>query len=114
MAQRDLSLKFPSVFDFMTSVYVDKAAAGNIIDEKLAGLRKIQAETMASIRAHADFSLFRDDIDPNQALNIINWALAGFAASKITDIPGTQIGEAARENYDHCLEELKNFLNNRL
>ena len=110
LLKQDLSMRLPSVFDFMTSVYANLSAESKPANEKLIRFKQIQTTTMADVYAHADLSLFREDIDAKAAMEIIGWALTGFAESKITGIPLEQIGKISRENYDLYVEELKKIL----
>jgi len=110
LLKQDLSMRLPSAFDFITGVYVNLSTENKPTNGKLIRFKEIQATTMAEIYSHADLSLFRDDIDPKTALEIIGWALTGFAESKITGIPLEQIGKNSRENYDLYVEELKKIL----
>jgi len=110
LLKQDLSMRLPSVFDFLTGVYAKVSNENKPTNEKLIRFKQIQATTMAEIYAYADLSLFRDDIDPKTALEIIGWALTGFAESKITGIPFEQIGKVSRDNYDLYVEELKKIL----
>ena len=67
---------------------------------------------LAEIYKSADLSLFRDDVDPQMAINIINWAMNGYAEAKakeaeaIADMEEPPM-EIIRENY---LEEFKGYL----
>ena len=45
-----------------------------------------------------------------RAMEIISWVMAGFAESKIGDMPGEQAGESTRTNYEGYLQEFKELL----
>jgi hypothetical protein len=80
------------------------------LDEKITKYRKVQTETMVNIYAQADLSLFREDIDPKRAMDIIKWALFGYTESLVSEVPENKAGEVARENYDLYLDEFKEIL----
>ncbi|MCL2664510.1 MAG: TetR/AcrR family transcriptional regulator [Defluviitaleaceae bacterium] len=109
LLKRDLCMKFPSVFDFLTGAYVEadhEINAGGALKD----LQSMHANLVAEIFAHADLSLFRDGIDPKAAIKIIGLTFAGYANAKIAETPSGKTGETARENYDIYLEELKEIL----
>jgi len=113
LLKQDLLNQYPDIFDFVTSALVDTSAKGESVAEKLARFSKVQAGILADVYAHADLSLFRDDIDPKQAMQIISWALDGYGRSKVNMASGQaeNVGKVARQNYDLFLEEFQEILN---
>jgi len=111
LLKQDLSNKFPDIFDFMISAFVDASAKNESTLANLARFNAIQGKIMADVYAHADMSLFRDDIDPKTAMEIISWTIYGYGQSKANIAPGESIGQTARENYDRFLEEFQQILN---
>lgn len=112
----DLSKRFPMIFDFLTSTYLDTRHTLN--PEQAAHLHRfleIRGRVLAEILAHCDTSLFREGVDPLKAMEIIDWTLTGCAeamASKMIQAEGSfsAVGEAARADYDYYLEEFKMYL----
>jgi len=111
LLKRDLSIQYPDIFDFMVSAFVDDSAKNESTAANLAKLNAKQAETMAKVYAQADISLFRDDVNPKTAMEIISWTLQGYGQSKTNIAPGNAIGTTAREKYDEFLEEFQEILN---
>jgi len=111
LLKRDLLNQFPDIFDFMTSVYVGTGVKNENTISNLAKFQAIQSKVMADVYAHADYSLFRDDISPEMAVKVITWTLQGYTQSKTGIAPGDKLGQTARENYDHYLEEFQQILN---
>jgi len=111
LLKRDLSIKFPDIFDFMTSTYVDQTAKSESTTAKIAKLGELQAGILTRVYAQADLSLFKNDIDPQTAINIIMWTVQGYGQSKVSIAPGETIGQASRELYDSFLEEFQQILN---
>ena len=115
LLKHELSLRYPDIFDFMTSVYIDVRNNGSPMRETVESFMKIRNDVMAEIYINADYSLFKDDIDPQMAINTINWAMAGYAEAKAAESSAMnmneQRGEIIRENYEKYLEEFKEYLN---
>lgn len=105
----EISVALPAVFDFVTSVYLESGgAAGN---EGFAKMMRVRAEVMAKVQQAADLSLFKADIaPPHRAIQIINWAIDGYAKSLTAATPPSEAGETARENYNKYLKELEEML----
>ena len=108
LLKRELSLRYPAIFDFLANAYVDASAPDS--GTRLSRFKEIQTNFMAQVYAHADHSLFRDDIDPKKATDIILWALEGYALSTIAVTSGEGIGSDPSDNYDKYLEELEEFI----
>jgi len=113
LLKQDLSAQYPAIFDFMTCAFVDASTKNESTAANLARFNAIQADIMAKVYAHADTSLFREDINPKTAIEIITWTLHGYAQSKvnIATTPGESIGTTARENFGEFLEEFQLILN---
>ena len=110
LLKRDLSIKFPDIFDFMTSTYVDTTAKNEGVSAKLQKLGALQKGVMDQVYARADLSLFKDGIDPHMAINIIMWTMQGFGASKLNIAPAQNIGATARELYESFMQEFQQIL----
>ena len=116
LLKHDLSQKYPVIFDFITKAYLDAGAKDPALLETIDKVMVMRDKAIAEIYKNADFSLFRDDVDPEMAINTINWAMSGYAeakgkeaeALKGAEVPTTDI---IRENYEKYLEEFKAYLN---
>jgi len=116
LLKQDLSLRFPVIFDFLTSTYLDTRHPMNA--EQAAQLTKfmeMRNKVLAEILENCDKSLFREGIDPLKAINIINWTLTGAAedmAKRAMAADGglSTVGEAARTGYAGYIEEFKAYL----
>lgn len=108
LLKRDLSLHHPAIFDFAANAYVDSTAPDCGI--RLSRVGEIQANIIAQVYASADHTLFRDDIDPKRAVDIILWSIEGFANSIVAAVPGESLGSAPRDNYDKYLEEFQEVI----
>jgi len=109
LLKKDLSVRFPSIFDFLTNAYVEEKTSGNNASSALEKFNKMSGAVIAEIYAHADGSLFRDDVDKQTAMNIISWTMSGYSHAKIME-SGENPGANARENYDKYLEEFEAIL----
>ena len=111
LLKKDLSSRYPAIFDFMTGSFVDTTAKSESAAIKVAKFNELQADIMARVYAHVDTSLFRDDINPQIAMQVITWTLQGYGQSKVGMSPLETVGRDARENYDMFLEEFQEVLN---
>ena len=109
LLKKDLSQRFPAIFDFLTKAYVEEKTENGMVEGNLARFTSMSSSVIEGIYAHADTSLFRDDIDKQAAMNIIGWAMSGYAHAKVMEA-GDNPGASARENYDKYLEEFQTIL----
>lgn len=109
LLKKDLSVRFPNIFDFLTNAYVEEKTAGGVPGSNLERFTSMSGAIISEIYAHADTSLFRDDIDKEVAKNIIVWAMSGYAHAKVME-SGENPGANARENYDAYLMEFEKIL----
>jgi len=107
LLKQDLSRRFPTIFEFLTRVYVDDKDCP--AKEHLARFYGIQAKMMQDVYNHCDKSLFRDDIAPDKAIEIITWAVAGYSQSKVNQASHDNLGSVIK-NYDAFLEEFRQYL----
>jgi len=110
LLKRDLSLHYPDMFDFITSAYIHEKTKGSSMSESLSGFMEMREAIINDIYDRSDKSLFRDDIDSQMAVNIINWALNGYSHAKLAEASTENVGAYARENYETYLEEFQEIL----
>jgi len=108
LLKQDLSLRYPTIFDFMASVYLD--GKDGPAKEKLETLMVTRSNVMQEVYQNADRSLFRDDIDPEKAISMIHWAMEGYAESKTHEVNMDEDSNSIRENYDMYLAEFREYL----
>jgi len=108
LLKRDVSHKYPAMFDFLTVAYLDMKNTGE--NEALLEFISLRENILTEAYIGADKSLFRDDVDSQDAINIINWATEGYAKSKVRDIDGINPGEKTRENYEDYLAEFEKIV----
>ncbi|WP_143745356.1 TetR/AcrR family transcriptional regulator [Marinococcus halophilus] len=69
--------KFPHVFDFLSSIIQEESAeVKDIIKHKIDPIRE---QGIERIYKNIDYSKFREDIDIEKAIEILNWTMFGFA-----------------------------------
>jgi len=116
LLKHDLSKRFPTIFDFLTSTYMDTRHPMNPEQAaRLARFATMRNKVLDEMLEHCDKSLFREGIDPMKAINIINWTLAGAAedmAKRAMAVDGglASVGEVARTDYAAYMEEFKVYL----
>ncbi|MFN2746775.1 MULTISPECIES: TetR/AcrR family transcriptional regulator [unclassified Bacillus (in: firmicutes)] len=75
---------YPLVFDFLKSIGEEQAAEVKPDIEQLMG--NILDNGLNRIYENIDWSKFREDVDPEKALHILNWTMVGFAEAQIKKI----------------------------
>lgn len=97
----DLSYKYPAMFDFVTTIYTVqrddtyKALSGSLF-----------SEVAPKLFAGIDESLFRDDIDPKMAVNIIYWTHIGYSTTQLEMTKSINLKDYQKQ-YGRYLEEIK-------
>jgi len=109
LLKKDLSIRFPSIFDFLTNAFVEAKTSGGVAATHLERFMQMSNAVMAEIYNHADLSLFRDDINKEIAMKVVGWTVSGYSHS-IVENPGENPGADARENYDNYLVEFETVL----
>jgi TetR/AcrR family transcriptional regulator len=80
----NIQKKYPLVFDFLKSIRTEEAVEvkgeidqliGNLLDD---GLKRLYQ--------NLDWSKFREDVDPEKAIQILNWTMVGFAEHQISKL----------------------------
>jgi len=104
----EMSLRYPALFNFVANAYMDTTAPGN--NKIRLRSSEAQAELVKQIFESADFSLFREDIDPGRAVRIIIWAIEGYANSIVQVAQSEGLGSSPRENYENYLVEFEDVI----
>jgi len=104
----ELSFRYPALFDFVANAYIDTTAPG---DNKLV-LRQgeSQARLTEQIFSRIDYSLFRDDIDPQMAIRIILWTIEGYTQSIVKTSVQEGLGYSPWEHYENYLKEFEQII----
>jgi len=104
----ELSLRYPALFDFVANAYMDTTAPGD--NPLLLRSGESQGHLMAQILACADYSLFREDIDPQKAISIILWSVEGYTHSIVQASHKKGLGFSPREHYENYLKEFEELI----
>jgi AcrR family transcriptional regulator len=76
--------KYPLVFDFLKSARLEQSLeVKNDVEQRLGN---ILDNALDRVYDNIDYSKFRDDIDPEKALHILNWTMLGFAEVQLKKI----------------------------
>jgi len=105
LLKMDLSYKHPALFAFLAKAYVDLQENPNA--EFSGYFEKTKAIAVEKALADIDASLFKDDIDPKKAANIVMWTLNGYSTSQID--AAMRIEDYQKE-YDRYLSEIKDYI----
>jgi len=96
----DLLHKFPALFDFFkVAVDTDSDDVKPELDKKNKDIRHISFDKLF---AGIDKSLFRDDIDPDKAVDLIIWVLNGLADALQQKVNHLRMDEI---NFEALIEE---------
>lgn len=101
--------KYPHVFDFLTnSIQEESPEVKDIIKEKVDA---IYEQGTKLIYQDIDYSKFRDDIDVEKAIEILNWTMFGFGDKAIQKIDTfenmIEFGEQYLKDWQRYAEILK-------
>ena len=76
--------KYPLVFDFLQSIVQEQAGE---VKQDIEHIRSsILNNGLNKIYENIDMSKFREEVDPQKALHILNWTMVGFAELQIKKI----------------------------
>ncbi|RIN25023.1 TetR/AcrR family transcriptional regulator [Staphylococcus succinus] len=101
--------KSPKVFDFLKSLPQESSAeVQDIIKEKISSTYE---EGTKKIFHNLDYSKFREDIDIEKAIEILNWTMLGFGTKTLTQITtfdnSSQFGETYLNEWKQYARILK-------
>jgi hypothetical protein len=101
--------EYPHVFDFLASAELEESMeVKTIIGEKV---NIIYDKGIKKMYKHIDYSKFRDDIEIEKAIEILNWTMFGFGEKVIKKIDtfkdSTEFGEKTLEEWEHYAGILK-------
>ena len=98
LLKRDISHRHPAIYDFVNSIYAHRMDIPRTEIAEIAAQKR--DDVLIGFYDRCDIGLFREDINPKKAIDLIWWALDGFCEAE--DIRG--------KDYEHFLEELRNYL----
>lgn len=106
LAKFKIYKKIPQAFDFLKTAATEDAA------EVKSEIKKLQKSALESGfergYKNIDWSKFRDDIDLQKIMNIINWTLLGFAEQQRNQVDSFEdVGMEVLRKWDDYFEILK-------
>ena len=104
-----LQKEFPHVFDFLASSKLEESAeVKSIIGDKID---VVYDNGFVKMYKDIDYSMFREDIDIEKAIEILNWAMFGFGEKSIRQIDSfktsAEIGEDMIKEWEQYSKILK-------
>lgn len=101
----ELTLKNPELFSFL--VAVNFGGADEIVSELQQKNQQHIANFYTKFFADIDYSLFRADIDPRRAIEMMSWTIEGFANKLVA-----QVGKTPLHLADHAklMQEVDEYL----
>lgn len=101
--------RFPHVFDFLaSSIQEESTEVKTIIKQRVD---PIYEQGTKKIYEHIDYTKFREDIDIEKAIKILNWTMAGFGEKGLKQLATfedlSQFGEQYLKEWERYAEILK-------
>lgn len=102
----NIQQKFPLVFDFLKSTQLEQSPE---IKKEIDLLTKNTLnDSLKRAYENIDFSKFRDDVNPEKALHILNWTMLGFAEAQMEKIISFEnVGIELMAEWDEYMKMLK-------
>jgi len=97
-----ITIRFPYVYQFVASIGLHRHDFPDA-EISTAYLEK-QRTQFSQFYEHSDFSLFREDIDPEHAIKLILWSIEGFYHE------WKQATQENEQDYDEFLKSLRAYL----
>ena len=108
LLKQDLSQRFPTIFEFLASVYLDDNNCS--ATPHIKRFQQLHQQVSQEIYNHCDHSMFKEGIPPGKAIEIIQWALEGFSNHMVRRVAQDKMAKSVAENYDDYLAEFKEYL----
>ena len=101
----DLVHKYPAIFEFITAAYLgeNEEAAAELDQRKDAFSEDIYPKLFHDV----DYSLFRDDIDPKKAVDVIIFTMEGYSNREVS--PEKKLEDYEPE-YERFLKEVDGYI----
>ncbi|WP_281975285.1 TetR/AcrR family transcriptional regulator [Halobacillus litoralis] len=98
--------RYPLIFDFLKSLGDETAAEVKSEIDQMKG--NILEDGLKRIYQNIDWSKFRDDIDPEKAIHILNWSMVGFAETQLEKLDSFEnVGVQILDEWNSYAEILK-------
>ena len=83
LAKLELFKKYPQIFKFFLTTYVEEDS--EVKNDVALRTKKLMDENIPKLTVNIDLSKLKDGIDQQKSLNLIVWALEGYANSKMAE-----------------------------
>lgn len=98
--------KYPLVFDFLKAVKMENSVEVKADIDRILG--NVMDSGLVKIYENIDWTKFRDDVNPEKAVHILNWTMTGFAELQMAKMESFQdIGKELLEEWNSYSEILK-------
>lgn len=106
LAKLQIQQRVPQVFEFLGSLTKEDSVL--VKDDIKQTIDKIYGEGLEKMYENIDYSKFRDDIDIEKAIEILNWTMFGFGEKAISQLDSFEnVGEEYLEEWETYSEILK-------
>ncbi len=101
--------KNPYVYNFLGTIYLN--GYKNVPEKKVEVLTCLTKEAMEGLYKDIDYSIFRNDINPEKILKFIAWSFDGYEKELSANLEGMQLNEVDYapywDEFDEYIELLK-------
>jgi AcrR family transcriptional regulator len=99
----DLSYKYPMMFDFLTTAYKE-----NHNDISTRVYKWHVTDLSEKFFSDINESLFKEDVDPKMAINVIRWTQIGYSNSQLETINSSDL-QVFQKEYERFLNEIQEY-----
>ena len=101
-----LQKRYPKIFDFLISLKLEESE--EVRKEISNRIDTIQEQGVSKIYENIDYSMFREDIDIQKAIEIMNWTMFGFGEKAISQLDTFElVGEEYLKEWESYSNILK-------
>jgi len=104
-----VQMEFPHLFDLLTAAVAENSEV--VRDSVAMKLGPIYSESQKKLYENIDYSLFREDVDVEKAIEILSWTMNGYADKAIEQLMSfedlSDFGKKYLEEWERYSEILK-------
>lgn len=104
-----VQMEFPHLFDLMTAAVAEDSE--DVRDTIKMKLDPVYSESQKRLYENIDYSLFREDVDVEKAIEILSWTMSGYGDKAVRQIRSfedlSEFGERYLEEWERYSEILK-------
>ena len=104
----ELTYKYPSVFEFITLIYLSEEEEFKVLKAQLLEIQENQWRIDdEKLFADIDVSLFKEGIDVQKVMDVVRWTLLGYSEQLLKKYPTVKDYQL---QYDEILKEIRAYM----